>query len=317
MYAPRRFFLGLATLTALAATTVAVAAPASADHRRSVVTHLDLAAGQQPENLVLRSDGSAVVTFALTGQVAEISRAGRVRVLAQLPVPADGKTPVLGSRTFAAGIDRVGRTLYVALSTGTAEDTGIWRIAPGERPVRIAALPAGSLLNGLAVDAESGWIYVADSVGSTIWRAPLDGRGPATAWYSSPSLAPVQGFLGANGLKVHRGAVWVSNLDAGTLQRVPVRWSGAAGRAETVASGLGAVDDFAFTGRGDELLATGIKENVVLRVVPGRPVTRVLSPEDGLSNPTAVAVAHGRAVVTSAAYFTQQDPHVLGVRLAR
>lgn len=316
MHAPRRL-LGLATAAALAATVVATAVPASAHPRARTVAHLDLAGGQQPENLVLRPDGSAAVTFALTGQVAEVSRDGRVDVLAQLPAPAAGRTPVLGSRTFAAGIDRVGRSLYVALSTGTAEETGIWRVTRGKAPVRVAALPATSLLNGLAVDADNGWIYVADSVAATVWRAPLDGDGPATAWYRSPALAPTQGFLGANGLKLHDGAVWVSNLDAGTLLRVPVRWNGAAGTARTVASGLGAVDDFAFTGRGDELLATGIKENVVLRLTPGRRVTRVLSEADGLSNPTAIAVEGRRAVVTSAAYFTQKDPNVLGVRLAR
>ncbi|WP_406200516.1 hypothetical protein OH807_19585 [Kitasatospora sp. NBC_01560] len=311
------------SLTAALAVSAALAPQALANSpqpARTSVTHLGLAAGQQPENFVLRPDGTPVLTFALTGQVAELTRRGEVRVIAQLPTPANGDTPVLHSKAFAAGIDRTrDGSLYVALSTGTADATGIWRIAPGRKPQRIVALPATALLNGLAVDERGGWLYVADSVGSTVWRAPLKG-GEATAWYRSDALAPSAGFLGANGLRLHDGDVWVSNLDTGSLLRIPVGRRGAAGRAETVATGLGAVDDFAFTGRGDELLVTDIKGNRLLKVRPGRSgnaVSTVLSAANGLSNPTAVAVQDDRVTVTSAAYFTQSDPNVISLKLAR
>jgi hypothetical protein len=311
-------------LVALAAAGAAVtSAPTAAAHEgphgthaARTLAHLDLSADQQPENLVLQPDGKAAVTFALTGQVAEVSRTGEVRVLARLPVPEQGDTPVLHSKVFAAGIDRAAGSLYVALSTGRAEETGVWRITEGQRPVRIAALPATALLNGLAVDERGGWIYVADSAQAVIWRVPLRG-GTATAWYRSDALAPAAGFLGVNGVKVHRGAVWATNLDTGSLLRIPVRWSGAAGTAETVATGLGAVDDFAFTGRGDTVLVTDIKADTLVRLGPDGRTTTVLTAAEGLSSPTAVAVRGGRAVVTSAAYFTQQDPNITSVRLSR
>ncbi|MGC5343992.1 hypothetical protein ACPXCE_21670 [Streptomyces sp. DT24] len=305
------------------ALTAALSAPAQAfpgarsHHRPAHLTHLDLASGQQPENLAPLPDGSVAVTFALTGQVAEISRTGRVRVLARLPVPTDGDTPVLHSKVFAAGIDRTDDgTLYVAVSTGTSSGTGIWRVREHRPPTRVAALPADSLLNGLAVDERRGRIYVADSTGSTIWTVPLRGGTP-TRWLRDAALAPESGFLGANGLKLHDGAVWVSNLDAGTLLRVPVRADGRAGAAREVLRGLGSVDDFAFTGRGDELLATDIKADTLTRIVPGKSRTTVLNSADGLSGPTAVALRGRRIVVTSAAYFTAHDPNVLSVPLAR
>ncbi|WP_330240316.1 hypothetical protein [Streptomyces sp. NBC_00525] len=288
-------------------------------HDRTVLTPLDLAGGQQPENLVALPSGGSAVTFALTGQVAEVSRTGRVRVLAQLPVPADGDTPVLHSKAFAAGIARAhDGTLYVALSTGTAEHTGIWRVPRHGRAVRIAALPATSLLNGVALDERHRRLYVADSTGSAIWTVGLRG-GAAERWASGPEFAPA-GFLGANGLRLHDGAVWVSNLDAGTLLRVPVRHDGRAGTARQVLGGLGAVDDFAFTGRGDEVYVTDIKADTLTRITPGRwrtTRTTVLNGSDGLSSPTAVTVRGRRVTVTSAAYFTAHDPNVLRATIAR
>jgi hypothetical protein len=53
--------------------------------------------------------------------------------VAQLPVPANGNVPLTnGQKAVAAGIVRASDgTLYINLSTGTANDTGVWRIRPG------------------------------------------------------------------------------------------------------------------------------------------------------------------------------------------
>ncbi|WP_199790257.1 hypothetical protein [Streptomyces canus] len=62
--------------------------------------------------------------------------------------------------------------------------------------------------------------------------------------------------FGADGIKVHDDAVWVSNTDRGMVLRIPVRRNGSAGPIETRATGLGGIDDFAFTSRhGDTVLA--------------------------------------------------------------
>ncbi|MYY04223.1 MULTISPECIES: hypothetical protein [unclassified Streptomyces] len=284
---------------------------------RPTLIPLDLAGGQQPENLTPLPSGASAVTFALTGQVAEVSRSGKVRLIAQLPVPARGDTPVLHGKAFAAGIARAhDGTLYVALSTGTAAHTGIWRVPRHGRPSRIAALPADSLLNGIALDERRHRLYVADSTGSAVWTVSLRGGAPKR-WASGKAFAPTAGFLGANGLRLHDGAVWVSNLDAGTLLRVPVGADGRAGAVRRVIGGLGSVDDFAFTGRGDEVLVTDIKADTLTRVAPGKRRTTVLNGSDGLSSPTAVSVRGRRITVTSAAYFTERGPNVLSATIAR
>lgn len=316
----RRHAAALATSALAAAGVLLGPAPSSQAQtaHHPFVVHLDLAARQQPENLLLAPDGATLVTFALTGQVARVTRRGAVEVIAQLPAPADGDVPVLHAKTFATGLDRTpDGTLYVALSTGTASGTGVWRVHAGDLPVRMAALPATSLLNGLTVDPVRKVAYVADSVAGVIWRVPLGG-GTAEPWLRHESLVP-SGLIGVNGVRLHGGAVWATNLDAGALIRVPVTAHGAAGRPTAVVTGLGAPDDFAFIGNGDELLVTEVKAGKLRLVRPGRSeaVRVLLRADDGLSNPTAVGLRDGRVVVTSAAYFTAQDPNVLTIQLPR
>ncbi|MFF5538727.1 SMP-30/gluconolactonase/LRE family protein [Streptomyces cinerochromogenes] len=315
-----------AAVLAVTATGPATAAPASASATPASAStagpaahvrffaHLDVNGGQRPENITLEPGGSAVVTFAYNRQVARITPDGRVHVLATLPAPPAGSvTPALTS-PFLGGIVRShDGTLYFLYATGSSDLTGLWRLRPGGTPQRIAALPATGLPNGLALDEHAGVLYAADSVLGTVWRVPVTGGAP-TAWSTAPELA-ADGFLGANGLKVHHGAVWVSNLDRGTVLRIPVTRHGTAGDVQIRATGLVDIDDFAFTGRGDTLLAAINKDNEVARVEPGGRHTAVLTAADGLQGPTSLAVRGTTAYVASAAYFTNDDPNLLAARI--
>ena len=173
------------------------------------------------------------VTFAVARQIARVTPSGAIRILATLPAPADGgtNTPVLGL-PLAAGIVRTpDGTLYVLYATGTPDLTGLWRMRPGGEPHRIAALPADALPNGLALDPSTRTFYITDDVLGTIWRVPPPGAPPPPG-PPAPNWPPA-GFMGADGVKVHRGAVWATNLDKGTLLRIPIRHDGRAGRSET------------------------------------------------------------------------------------
>ncbi|ACU71703.1 hypothetical protein Caci_2790 [Catenulispora acidiphila DSM 44928] len=308
----------LISAAAFAATAVsatqASAAPAPAADPRVAVHHFDLDAGQTPENVVLAPNGDQYVTFAKARQVAEVSHGGAVRILATLPLPADSgiHTPALGfPLTLGITRDHDG-TLYFLYATGTADLTGVWRMHPGGRPERIAALPANSLPNGLALDARTRTLYATDSEGA-IWSVPAAG-GTATAWTADPALAPV-GFLGANGLKIHGGAVWATNLDRGTIVRVPILPDGTAGPARITATGLPGIDDFAFTGHGDQILAALDTVNQVALVQPDGTHTVVLTAADGLEGPTSVAMRGDTASILSAAYLTGKDPNELTVHV--
>ena len=323
MLSKRFLVLSGAAAISLAATaaTAATAGPALAatppvSHAR-IIAHFDIATGQQPENIALERDGAPDVTFAFAHQIARVTRGGGVQVLATLPAPPAGsKVPVLGAPEFLAGIviARDG-TRFVNYDTGTAALTGVWRVRPGGQPVRIAALPADSLANGLAIDRGTGMLYVTDSALGVIWRVPVSGGTPVV-WASGPDLQSA-GFLGANGLKVHDGAVWASNTDKGLLLRIPILPGGVAGTIRIAASGVTAIDDFSFTsGSGDTVLAAQNAISQVALIRPDGTHTTVLTAADGLSTPSSVAVTGHTVDVTSAAYVTGKDPNLLTAHLA-
>lgn len=319
---PRLPGVAAATATAVAAVGLLAAAPPpggeqTVSHPR-IVAHFDFAKGQTPENIALEPDGSADLTFSAARQIAHVTKQGHTRIRATLPAVANPQTPLVGD-DIVLGIARAhDGTLYVTYATGTRK-TGVWRIAPGGAPRQIAQLPGNGLPNAIGLDENRGVLYIADSVLGTVWRVP-QGGGTPTEWATGTALDPVPasegGFgVGANGLKVHHGAVWVTNTDRGTLLRIPVRRDGSAGTIETRATGLAGVDDFAFTGHGDTVLAALVLTNELALVRPDGTHTVVLTQQDGLSNPTSVAVRHRTVYVTSGAFFTMKDPNLLLARL--
>ncbi|CAM5351270.1 hypothetical protein SAVIM338S_01215 [Streptomyces avidinii] len=299
-----------AAVTAVAGHGVASAASTPLTCAR-IAAHFDLTRHQTPENIALAPDGSAYVTFAAARQVARFTPRGTTRILATLPAPADGgtHTPALGFALTTGIVRAHDGTLYFLYATGTADLTGLWRLRLGGEPQRIAALPATGLPNGLALDERTRTLYVTDSVLGTISRVPTTGGTPRT-WSTAPELAST-GFLGANGLKIRDGALWATNLDRGTVLRIPVLRDGRAGAAETRATGLAGIDDFAFTGHGDQILAALNGPGEVALVEPDGTHSTVLTAADGLQNPTSIAVRGDSAYVLSAAYVTAKDPNLL------
>lgn len=310
----------VAAVVAVSATAALAPAPASAVSAplsgARVAVHFDLAKGQTPESIALAPGGAAYVTFAKGRQVAEVLPDGTVRALATLPEPADGglHTPALGFPLTVGIVRAHNGTLYFLYATGTADLTGVWRLRPGGTPQRIATLPADGLPNGLALDARTHTLYATDSVLGTIWRVPTHG-GTATAWSTAPELAST-GFLGANGLKIHNGALWATNLDQGTVLRIPILGDGRAGKVRTEATGLKGIDDFAFTGHGDQLLAALNGSDEVALVQDDGSHSLVLTAADGLQNPTAIALRGRTVYVLSAAYLTAKDPNLILARLS-
>ncbi|MFF6778462.1 SMP-30/gluconolactonase/LRE family protein [Streptomyces sp. NPDC012637] len=296
-----------AALSVLAAGPASAGDPTVTDPR--VVAHFDFAAGQQAENIALEPDGSADITWAFAHQVARVAKDGTTEVIATLPEVPGGTTPVGGP--VALGIARAkDGTLYVTYATGT-DKTGIWRIAPGGEPEQIGfGFPANAFPNGLALDEECGTLYAADTILGQVWSLPVTGGEP-TVWATGTELEPTPEVpFAANGLKFHNGAVWVSNTARGTLLRIPVgpEPDRAAGPIETKATGLTFIDDFAFTGHGDTVLAALIMDHKVELVRPDGTHKTVLTQADGLDGPTSVAVHAKTVYVNSSAFFTQTDP---------
>src|SRR6266568_5609445 len=200
-----------AVLTLSAGGGTAKAATALVSHPR-IVAHFSLSAGQTPEDIALEPDAAVDVSFAKADQVARVTRGGHIDVLGQLP--ASGSCPVIGF-PVSAGIARAGNgTIYVIDCTGNA-DTGVWRLRDGSAPVQIAQLPTNSFPNDMALDGQTGDLYITDSLLGVVWKVPTRGGGPSV-WATGPALQR-SSFFGANGIAVHDHAVWVSNSDQGTI----------------------------------------------------------------------------------------------------
>jgi sugar lactone lactonase YvrE len=297
----------LASLVTAAAPAYASTAPLD-DVRQ--IAHFDVTALQQPENITLEPGGAADVTFNRARQVARIGKDGSVTILATLPASTTGTAMVSGLVRAGDG------TLYVNYNAG--RQSGIWRIAPeGGAAEQIVALPEVKFLNGLALDRGQDALYVTDSTSGAVWKVSLGSR-TASVWAQGAEFQPnaVKGSgFGANGIKVHDGVVWVSNTDKGTLLSIPIGRHGAAGSVRTSAQGLTAIDDFAFTGQGDTVLAAQNFISQASIVHSDGTHETVLTSSDGLSNPTSVAVRGNTAYVASAAYFTHLSPNLLSAKL--
>lgn len=315
-----RITLSAAALTAAtmavigSAPAMAVTAPLS---RPRIETHFDVGTGQLPENIAFAPNGGVVVTLAASRQVARIGADGVLKILATMPLPADGgvNTPVLKFALTTGIVRTTDGTIYFLYASGTSDLTGLWKLSPGGTPHRIAALPAQGLPNGLALNTHTGTLYLTDSVLGKIFAVSTQG-GAVSTFSSAPELAST-GFLGVNGVKIRHGAVWVSNLDQGTVLRIPVGPRGEAGPVQTRAAGLAGIDDFSFIGQGDTILAAMDGPNTVDLIKADGTHSVVLDAKDGLQNPSAVGVRQGVVYVTSAAYTTQKDPNLLQALITR
>jgi hypothetical protein len=296
-------------LLALAGGTTAIAASAALSDP-TIIAHFDIGALQQPENITLEPDGSAIVTFNRARQVARVSTKGVVTILATLPAPASGTAAASGIVRAKDG------TLYVNYNAGVL--SSIWRISPnGGVPSQFAALPDVAALNGLAIDESGSALYITDSSKGAVWMISLRPgvAGAVTLWAQGAQLQrTVSAPQGANGIKVHKEAVWVSNTAQGTLMSIPINEDGTAGAITTKATGLTAIDDFAFTMRGDVVAAQNFVSQASVVYQDGTHVT-VLTSADGLSNPTSVAIRGSTVYIASAAYFTQVDPNLMVAHL--
>ena len=301
--------LSVIALTGFVATQLTVPASAATAPLKDAreIAHFDVTAQQQPENIALEPGGAVDVTFNRARQVARVGLDGSVTVLATLPAPATGTASAAG---IVRGPDGC---LYVNYNAGAR--SGIWRIVPdGGAPTQVVALPDVKALNGLAFDRGENALYATDSGSGTVWKVSLT-TGTAALWAQGAEFESATGAgVSANGVKVHNGAVWVSNTDRGTLLRVAIDARGEAGSVTTVAQGITAIDDFAFFGAGDTVLAAQNYVSQVSIVRTDGAHRTVLTATDGLSNPTSVAVRGSTVYVASGAYFTRVDPNLLLVK---
>jgi sugar lactone lactonase YvrE/predicted ester cyclase len=258
-------------------------APPSDPMEPHVVTKVaDLGPGRFLESIAIARDGRLFVSTGLDGGIVTVDVAGKVTPFATVDVGPGGLMMCLA-------FDRAGG-LYATVNSRVSESHGVWRFDASGQGTRIAALPPGSVPNGLAID-DRGNVLVADSFGGVIWSIPAEGGQP-NVWLESPLLAPrplVGRFPGANGLQRTKDDVFVAVSDRSLLLRIPVAEDGSAQAPIVHAAGLPG-DDFAI-GPDGTLYVTTHPFNTVVRLTPdGRRVV-IAGPAQSVVGPTAAAFA--------------------------
>ncbi len=312
----RTGLLASAVMTAIAVTSDGSVTTAAAAQPQSTrfVAHLDMAKGQRPENITLEPDGSAVVTFAYSRQIARITTDGKVRILATLPAPAAGSTTPALSQPFLGGIVRADDgTLYFLYATGSSDLTGVWRLRADGTPQRIAALPAGGPPQRPGPRPEC-TPSLRGRLGSRHHLERLTGGGPTRVEYRPRTgrgrIPRSERHQGTQGLCVGL------NLDQGTMLRIRSPGRAAPGPSRPAR-------------RDWPILTTSCSPAPATLCWPrstrttrsrwsGRTAATpsMLTGADGLQNHVARVAWPRSTYIASGAYFTNIDPNLLTVRTA-
>ncbi|WP_254523920.1 SMP-30/gluconolactonase/LRE family protein [Natrinema caseinilyticum] len=227
-----------------------------------------------PENIAIDDDGTVYLSMAPAGEIVAFDPNGNQSSVATIDV----------GQGLLLGITVLDGVLYVANGSGQQETHGVWRVEPdgGGEAERLASLPAQeSMPNGIIPDPSlDDALLVSDHLGGAIWRVTTDGE--AEPWVSDPLLEPNTGAqtpVGADGLAVHPdGDVYVDNLNAGSVMRVPVTDDGSAGQVEQIVQdeGLVGADGMTIDEEGTPYIAVNAR-NEVVRLTDDRQLETVVS----------------------------------------
>lgn len=194
--------------------------------------------------------------------------------------------------------DTDGTLYFGAAERGITDRTSpptqwVYRQAPGEAPRPLLRIDAAQALNGMTLLAP-GRVLIADGRGGVIWHLDVK-TAQATPFIRDEALDVPPGFQlptpAANGLKIHRGHLYVSNTARVSMLRVRIGDGlEPSGGVEVFAEPVRA-DDFVFSPTGNLYYTTHRKE--IMKISPERRITEVPGIGPELIGSTALAWREG------------------------
>lgn len=238
------------------------------------VASFDATKGELPEGLALRG-GAAYVGFAPTGTIARVDLAnGSFAAFAKVPHPGFNQGFMTGLAFDAAG------SLYAAMvSFSNAVTSGIYRVGSEGGDATLFAQHADMAFpNGLEFDP-SGRLWVTDSAKGAVFQIATGGA--VTLFSDDPLLKCQRGFcgagtdagfeVGANGIALGEGVVYVANSDKATIVELTVggdgKVAGVRNRTASSCEQLGGADGLV-RGADGALFVAANRLNQVVRVEP-------------------------------------------------
>ncbi len=174
------------------------------------------------EGIAASPEGDLYVGRYFEGIIHKIDTQGRVSILADL-------VPQKKNEGFLTGLAVNSRNEVFAAVAALNRPSigGIWRVRPDGTAELIMPMPG--IPNAIAFD-EDGNLYATESAGGSVWRLGCDGQ-TGMLWVQDDLLAPLSssGF-GANGIAYREHALWVINLDKGSIVQIPIEKDGRPGK---------------------------------------------------------------------------------------
>jgi sugar lactone lactonase YvrE len=278
----------VATLAIAALALLAV--PAASPGQPVVV--MDGGAGELPEGITVDLTGHLWVSVQPRCEVRRYTRWGKETLRLQLVTAAEG---CLAGNGLA--IDLLG-TVYAAVFSWNDATRGVYAIDWRGRARRIPGTEQIAYPNAIAVHHRTGALYVSDMTAGRIWK--IDRRRHVSLWAEGPALTgnlplppgfPQGNPLGANGITIHGGAIYVAVTFAPRIVRIPINDDGTAGTQEVVVApptfigaGVFSLDGLVRDVKGNLYAASPSALAVVKVPADGTPVSIVAGPADGITS---------------------------------
>lgn len=288
----RRWKNGLALASAA---TLCVVSVASAGNARTVI-EFDPAAGEFPEGVAAARHGEVYTGLSGTGRIIEVGTDGGAHDMVGLSLSegdfGPGGMGISAMGTLASTVISADPELRgVIFIDRVADDDGmpddVWHLEGSE---------GMTMPNAVAFAPDENVLYITDSAEGTIWRAEWQGFVgwlPAELWMADPLLEgtgelPFPFPVGANGVAIRDGVVYVGVTEQSHIVGVPVLPDGSAGEPFVHLDLPGvSIDGIAITADGDFVIADPPANTIWLVGGDGVPVTAA-DASDGISGPTSV-----------------------------
>jgi sugar lactone lactonase YvrE len=279
-----------------------LAGVASAGDVRTVV-ELDPAAGEFAEGVAAARHGEVYAGVSGQGRVIEVATDGSVSDVLQLEL-TEGDFGLTG-----LAIDPGSGWLYAAVNSSDPALHGVvsFSLHPGEDPVveelyHVDGTETMAMPNAIAFADVGDVMYITDSASGQVWRSEWEGWvgwHMAELWLADPLLEgtgalPFPFPVGANGIAVDDGVVYVGVTEKSHVVGIPVEPDGSAGVpfVHLELSGI-SIDGIGITDDGDFVVADPPANTIWIIGEDGVPAV-LADADDGISGPTSVHVDGSR-----------------------
>lgn len=230
------------------------------------------------ENIAIRSNGGVLVTVHNRNELVYVDphypsqpKPAPAAVIYRFDAGVSGIVEVEHDQ-FYISVGEIGKQgsygVYRVDMSGFASDSH-GNVTSNADVEKVATVPDALFLNGSALlSREKGIILLADSIVGSVFALDVK-SGKVDTWLKDRQLEKVTEnpmMPGVNGIKIHKGHLYLSNTDSKTFLRAELLSSNTteytAGKVEIVQEKLNA-DDFAFDEDGSAYLTTHVYESVV------------------------------------------------------